>query len=173
MPEKLTLDALRDDPSTIESFYFDAVAQEGYASMKPHPQMVPSIPCAKQIVFERGVWLFRDICHITHGSGFSGGSTVIYFDQTPVWMMLYFGYYPKHLLPFLQEALSEEARKKSFNGGRGPKQHIFKKEGLIYRNQARTYRFDYFSGQETLQPTGEGLNENNSGWHLYHGGLML
>lgn len=173
MPQRLTIAALRDDPSIIENFYFNAMTEEGYASLKAKPRAVPNLPGSKQIVFEREEWLLTDTWHIPPLSDFSGGATHIYFEDTIVWMMHYFGRYPKHLIPFLLQALGDEIKEKRFNGGRGSKQRIFKKEGLIYRNQAEASRFDYFTGLETLGPARESLDDENSGWHRYHGGLML
>lgn len=172
MTEKVSLTALRDDPSIIQDFYFSAMTA-GYASERSKPKAVPNQPGSKQNVFERDAWLLSDTWHITPVSTFSGGATHIYFDGTLVWMMHYFGQYPDCLIPFLKRALAEEYRKRTFNAGRGPRQVIFKNEGLIYRNQPEASRFDYFCGLETLGPALGALDDKNSGWHRYHGGLML
>jgi hypothetical protein len=173
MPQNLSLKDLRNDPSIIEKFFSHAMTEEGYASPKSKPRAVPNLPGSKQIVFERDQWLFTDTWHTTRASDFTGGATHIYFDTTLVWMMHYFGNYPKHLIPYVFKALVAEYRKNSFNGGRGPQKLIFQREKLIYKNHAEASRFEYFSGLETLGPTDVPHDNKNSGWHRYHGGLML
>ena len=172
MASKRILAALRDEPSVIETFYLNAMT-EGFVSTTSKPRKVPNLPDSKQVIFQRDGWKLTDTWHVTPASDYSGGATHIYFEDTLVWMMHYFGRYPQSLIPFLKEALAEEFKNKRFTGGRGPKQLIFKNKGLIYRNQAEDPRFIHFHGEETLGPALELENDQNFGWHRYHGGLML
>ena len=68
----------------------------------------------------------------------------------PVWNMSYEGSYPKEVIPFLMEALSQAYQEKKFLGGRGPVHY----HNLMYAYSNIIDRGDFacFSGVEAIQP---------------------
>jgi hypothetical protein len=172
MSKPLTIQDLRRDPSIILEFYFRAMV-EGYASKTRSVRAVARHPGSKQISYQEGPWTITDTWHVTPLSQFSGGATHIYFEGKLVWMMQYFGYYPEELIPFLKEALAVEYKERRFNGGRGPRGLISSDKKLIYNNRPDAKSFESFHGIETIRPRHEDPTPKNSGWHRYHGGLMI
>ena len=49
----------------------------------------------------------------------SSGTTIIWYDQIPVWVMHYGGWYQKRAIPFLKKCLCSAYESKTFRGGRG------------------------------------------------------
>jgi len=78
-----------------------------------------------------------------------GGREVVFLDNKPIWMMVYYGFVypnfePKEVYPFLAEALSNSTEDKPY---RGPK--IFEKDNGKYEN-ILVGELPSFSGTEKI-----------------------
>ena len=162
--------------------YFLEVMSVGWASGakgKPVPDM-PGYGCItnqKQLQF--GLHLGITDCWGVSRSGVSEGTTRIWYsdgysDWEPVWIMWYFGFYPKEVIPFLKRALMHCYERGEFLGGRGPQRYIGGytwSHELRYQNiVARKSDFLGFKGREHIL----GLdNDLEMGWHLYRGRALI
>ncbi len=122
---------------------------------------------------------YRDT-YVVNGE-WSGGQTLIYVDEVPVWMMQYQGWCKgddKEVLPFLKKVLFITYMAKDFNGGRGP--NFFqdhRENGLAYENlpyhpdnESALKNFIYFRGHERIWRKPEIGTEIF--WHRYQGMLL-
>lgn len=153
----------------VEQFFLEAAEHTWAAGMEK--STIPELPGSKVLRYARGGLLYVDTYW---GSGErSFGQTLIYESENPLWMMQYYGEYPKRITPFLKQALLAQYRTRHFNGGRGPTTYCHpddKTNPLEYRNVVEDEsRFFAFRGKEQvcLRLTGEML-----GWHRY-AGLIL
>ena len=118
--------------------------------------------------------------------GSDGGHTMIYqpFSSIPVWMMRYFGSYPKNAMALLKAALADRYSAGEFCGGRGPHSYAFgtSERGpdhdcvLTYANNWEG-NFSKFNGSESIQAR-ETYDSGivilkPSGSHSYWGGLLV
>lgn len=98
------------------------------------------------IRYESGVYSFRD--NFFGGEPF-GGREVVFFDNKPIWMMVYYGSVfegseAKEILPFLMESLSNTTLEMPY---RGPES--YKSGSLRYENKL-TGTVEKFSGMEKI-----------------------
>src|SRR3989344_4828798 len=83
---------------------FRSFMQAGYAKSPPKTT-VKELPGSKLITFEQGDFLATDLYFTNPDSIFSNGTTMIYCERKPAWFMSYWGWYDKHDISFLKEAL--------------------------------------------------------------------
>lgn len=153
---------------------FFAAMQDGYAG-NAKKSTITELPNSKVITFKQGRWTVVDCYFVTPLSNFSFGTTIIYYDDVPVWMMHYWGEYPKEVIPFLKQALRANYEFGRFEGGRGPR---------MYSDPDNFKRLEYFNfpehndnplnfkGREEIKKYGLPLNRI-VGWHEYSGQLLL
>lgn len=140
--------------------FFEAM-RAGYAAsvMKTSlPQLIGS----KHIVYSSGEWTVTDTYIVTPLTRKGGGTTLIAYDDVPLWMMQYLGEYDPAAISFLKEALTHNYLENIFHGGRGPE--AFYRNGWGYSNRVQG-TFLEFSGEERVfDPTGKLM-----GGHRYQG----
>lgn len=165
--------------SEMAAVFFEAM-NAGYAADAPKKQSILWLPCNKTIEYKRDPWRVVDTYHVTKLGPRSGGTTVISYEETPVWMMQYLGQYDESAIPCLKAALRAAYAEKKFFGGRGPERFVC--DRLIYLNEVdRSYRGDFqdsnfFKGYEKIQRQGSGPNGapgETLGWHSYQGMMMF
>ena len=119
---------------------------------------------SQTIAFEDGDWRMHD--NFFGGEPY-GGRQVVFHEDTPVWICLYYGQVPgvdqvpDKIYDFLREALQHPLEDMPY---RGPKS--YKKAGLEYKN-ALTGAFDNYSGREVILKNGKEVY-----WATYFGGLI-
>lgn len=160
----------------IEQFVYEA-ASEGYGSENVATQKQPKLPGAVVISYARGTFLYLDTYYTAPGSQRSSGMTVVMYRDTPVWTMLYGGWYPDELIPFLKESLRQYNPSSGvFTGCRGPL--IFVGEEYRYENYPRQGTFGNFEGEEyILQADAPSIRTSGKkfvlGSHWYKGMSLL
>ena len=120
--------------------FFEAMLA-GYAS-GVEKGAIPEMPGSKAIEWtndRNGNWRVLDTYIVTPFSAYSGGTTLIWLNDIPVWMMQYLGHYPKEAIPCLRAALRTAYEAEEFFGGRGPE--IFTHKGYTYVNNVRVNDF--------------------------------
>jgi len=159
--------------SEMREVFFEAM-NAGYATDAPKKKSILWLPQNKTIEYKRGdSWRVVDTYHVTPLGPRSGGTTIIAYEEEPVWMMQYMGQYADEAIPCLKAALRAAYIEKKFFGGRGPDEFIY--DGFVYRNEVdRSYRADFqtsnfFKGYEKIQ----NAKRESSGWHSYQGMMML
>jgi hypothetical protein len=110
-----------------------------------------------------------DIWYVTKESDVSFGTTMITFEEQPIWFMQYSGQYQKEAISFLKQALTYAYEDCHFNGGRGPENFTAKDGSMFYEN-SWSGDFTKFTGHEHIY--GKTLKEI-LGYHHYNGGSML
>lgn len=161
----LSIPLLRSNTKPIEATFFRAML-EGYVSNKASLRD-PTLPWAWTHLYYDKPWHVIDTWEKTKWTNQTGGVIRIYFEETPVWMMQYFGAYRPEVIEFLKMALFENYRSCVFHGGRGPARYSH--ENLEYINiVADGSSFQNFHGQESVYRDDKLLGE-----HRYHGGLMI
>jgi hypothetical protein len=169
-----TAGSLRDeaapmDIETLQDFFFRAMLA-GYASGS-ETEPVPGMPGWKRVPPFKdeslGLMLVDMWCtHLRSGKSF--GTTTIYFDGDPVWVMQYSGEYREEAVPLLKRALHEAYQAQEFHGGRG--RTLLSVGGLTYYN-AFQGDFGSFYGKEYIREDGwQGLV---LGRHEYAGMLLV
>ncbi len=68
--------------------------------------------------------MLTDSYWTTPGSDRSGGVTLIYYNEIPIWEMHYTGYYEPEAIPTLKKAMLANFESGEFVGGRGPLEFI-------------------------------------------------
>jgi hypothetical protein len=143
------------------------VRQNKYIA-KPEKGTISEIPGSKTIEYLEDGWRVLDTYVVSPVSPFSGGTTIIYYRDLPVWMMQYNGYYHDDAIPCLKAALAANYEQKVYNGGRGPES--FEHEGFHYFNAPMSNEFfGRTSGQETIFNSQRKLR----GVHLYQAWWMI
>ncbi|MDD4761455.1 MAG: DUF5680 domain-containing protein [Candidatus Pacebacteria bacterium] len=104
----------------------------------------------------------------TPDSDFSAGTTVIFFENKPVWWMAYAGSYPAEVIGFLKEILRENYENGIFNGGRGL--GVKRGENFIYINEVKDCDFSLFNGMEIIIYS---KTEKKLGFHRYFGSALI
>ncbi len=155
----------------MEAVFFEAMSA-GYAAGQKKKSIL-WLPVNKTIEHKRDPWRVVDTYFVTKLGPRSGGTTVISYEETPVWMMQYLGQYEEEAIPCLKAALRAAYAEKEFFGGRGPGKFVC--DGFVYYNEVdRSYRSNfqksnYFKGYEEVRNA-----ENKSlGWHSYQGMMMF
>lgn len=158
------------DIEKMEQIFFEAM-KAGWAT-KVEKTTIPRMPGYKAIVWEDGLWRVVDSYavgpDITLGGNRSAGSTTIFYEDKPVWVMQYGGYYHKKAIPFLKQALLNAYCDRKFFGGRGPS--IYKEGNWIYINHTTGVSFEGFKGREEIINMAE---DCFYGWHEYWGLSLL
>jgi len=115
------------------------------------------------ITYEKEEWKFHD--NFFGGEPY-GGRVVVFYQNNPVWIMVYYGLIdsqnaPEAVYPVLQQALRHMPEESPF---RGPKELI---DGeYIYRN-TWTGSVEKYSGKEIILK-----NKKEIYWATYMGGLV-
>ncbi|MDO8470506.1 MAG: DUF5680 domain-containing protein [bacterium] len=143
------------DIKDVEAFFFEAslntyLGEPG--TRKGETISISHLPQAKCWEYSNGLFLYRDIYYVSSwGKGEkTGGQTVIWFANVPVWIMQYRGQYPDRAISLLRWALLINMKSKTFKGGRGPDECTVSGSGLIYRNATTRNEFTDFEGREEI-----------------------
>ena len=141
--------------------------RETYAAQGDQASVAPLLPGTRQLEFQAGSWLYRDIYF---GFAYFVGQETVYFAETPVWAMGYAGGMldaktsPEVIGPvygFLQSALRQVERAQPYRGPR------------FYTEGSRTYMADAqgdvsaFWGRETIKQADVPVYQLR-----YHGGYI-
>lgn len=155
--------------------------QDGYAG-NAKKSTITELPNSKVITFKKGKWTVVDCYFVTLLSNSSFGTTIIYYDDVPVWMMQYHGEYPKEAIPFLKRALRSCYDHGKFVGGRGPTTYEERDgQGYTYHNSLPMSDFHSnephnFAGREDIVKYYRyryGVRSRVVGWHEYSGQLLI
>jgi len=109
------------DQNRLKEFIF-AANLSGYAGGKAK-NWTKEADRSTTIKFEKGDWLYLDNFY---GGEPYGGRTIVFFQNQPIWIMVYYGWVeptinPKEVYPFLREALLQMPQDAPF---RGPKKFV-------------------------------------------------
>ena len=145
--------------------FFDAMLA-GYAGKGAKARPIARLPGSHVIEYSSGPWKVVDVYHTTLGE-MSYGTTHLFFEAVPVWMMHYWGEYPKEMIPTLKRALSSAYQNGFWNGGRGPE--WFNDDEFTYHNDVGLGScFEVISsGKETIVRSGE-EERGAVGYHRYN-----
>ncbi len=154
------------DMAQIQAFFFKAM-MEGYA-VGGQKIKIADMPGYKAIPFRDGDFYLLDRYCVTPNSPKSAGTTTIWFQDVPVWVMNYGGYYDDHAIRTLKCALRKAYETQQFIGGRGSR--VYTDGSFVYVNHPRRNDFDAFEGRESIinEITGVEL-----GFHQYWGMSLL
>ena len=151
------------DTTQIQAFFFKAMV-EGWATTGGGQKItIPQIPGYKAIDFTDGDFRLLDCYCVNSHSPVSAGTTTIWHQGNPVWMMSYGGFYTDSTIAFLKRVLLKTYEASQFVGGRGPR--IYIESDLVYTNRV-SGNFNHFSGREEI------LNAETGallGFHEYSG----
>lgn len=104
--------------ATAQRVFFLAM-QAGYVN-DPKKTTISELPGSKSIELNYGKWRVLDVYAVTPRSDMSAGTTHIWYENVPVWMMQYMGEYPEAAIATLMRALAGNYAQSVWNGGRGP-----------------------------------------------------
>lgn len=156
---------MQPDIQTVQDVFFDAMAA-GWAH-DVQKETIAEMPGSKIISFTQGD--FRVLDHyLTSPSGKSAGTTAIWHQDQPVWVMQYGGHYTEFGISFLKSALRKAYTERNFYGGRGPEEMSFT-DHVVYQNRIERNSFEDFLGEERVFILGEAVY----GYHWYRGMLLL
>lgn len=115
------------------------------------------------ILYQNNGWKFHD--NFFGGEPY-GGREVVFHEDSPVWMMVYYGYIEtgtsaETIYPVLQKALRQMPQDAPF---RGPEKM---KEGELYYHNIWSGTIEKFSGKETISMNGKIVYEAS-----YIGGVV-
>ncbi|MFA5961167.1 MAG: DUF5680 domain-containing protein [Parcubacteria group bacterium] len=150
------------DWKKAKHFFFKAMIN-GWAG-NAEKITLPQMPGYKVISFSEEDLYLTDCYCVTPDSTSSVGTTTIYYEDNPIWIMQYGGYYRKEAIGFLKEVLLSSYENRDFIGGRGPYQQ--KNHDLIYTNNPSTNRFHDFKGEENIHNQTYNIK---MGYHHYWG----
>lgn len=149
------------DMTQVQQFFFKAMIRGWAAGVQKIK--IAEMPGYKAIPFQEGEFRLLDCYCVNPHSQMSAGTTTIWFQGVPVWVMNYGGYYEERAILFLKRALLETYEAQRFVGGRGP---IMYSEGpLVYVNTPRLNGFVGFEGHEKVFD----LAGVQLGYHTYSG----
>ena len=115
---------------------------------------VPDMPGYKEISYQEGKFRLLDRYCISRSKK-SAGTTTIWYEDDPIWVMNYGGYYVSRAMGIVKNAIRDNYQDKIFFGGRGPFIHV---EGtLIYTNRPVVNNFAKFEGREEVLDTEFGI----------------
>jgi hypothetical protein len=141
--------------------FFEAMAA-GWAQ-DAQKDSVLAFPQMKAIPFVLGDFRVMDAYYVGD-RGLSSGTTTIWLQDKPVWIMHYGGHYPDVAMGFLKECLLEAyVRRREFFGGRGP--YFVRGERFTYVNRVASEAFSDFEGEERVFD----LDNREIGSHWYRG----
>ncbi|MBU1092488.1 hypothetical protein KJ836_02375 [Patescibacteria group bacterium] len=149
----------------VREFFFAGMIK-GYAS-GAEAEPIPKLPGFKGYRHsdEDGLTLLD--YYAPSSTGFSAGSTIIWLDGIPIWLMTYEGWYENCVTSLLKEALMEAYTKGVFLGGRGINR-VAVDDGAEYINIDPGSNFCFFSGIEQIVHGGNVL-----GTHSFRGGCLV
>ena len=146
----------------VESFFFKAM-MDGYAAQGSKKTKVVDMPGYKEIRFQDGEFLLVDRWCVNPLSPKSAGTTTIWIQEFPVWVMNYGGFYEESVIALLKHVLRNTYEAHQFIGGRGP---ILYEEGdLVYMNHPDHNEFAEFDGDEEIFD----VKGTSFGYHKYWG----
>lgn len=148
-------------------FAFFAAMMKGYAGDGTDAVKTITSDGGTIIEFVSAEYKVVDRYYTTPNSPYSVGTTMIYFENIPIWWMSYGGFYQDRAIPFLKAALGKTYEARTFLGGRGPRTYVG--EGLCYEN-IFTGDVHNFKGREEIR------NQNPYellGFHEYLGMSLL
>ncbi len=150
----------------IQDVFFEAMTA-GWAQ-DVQKIKIQELPNSKTIPFVLGDFRVLDTYFVTPLSDRSAGSTTIWHEDKPVWIMHYGGRYAKIAVPFLKSCLHRAyVDERRFYGGRGPA--FVRDEHFTYVNKIERNNFADFVGEEHVFD----LNEQCLGHHWYRGMSLL
>ena len=141
--------------------------QQTYASQGDEASVAPLLPGSKQLEWQEGDWLYRDIYF---GMAYFVGQETISFQRLPVWSMSYAGGVPatiaspeqvRRIYRFLRSAMRQVSPEHPF---RGPQR--WQDEEYLYTDQYQG-SIDAYWGSETITFQGEMVYELH-----YSGGFL-
>lgn len=150
----------------IEQFFYIA-RRHGYVDPTSERYPSPHKPGFKYTVYRQDRLSMIDEWCANPDPIWSSGQTTIWFDELPVWQLIYWGIYTKEAAKFLKEALRESYADGVFYNGRGrPSYRGVGDHGnpLIYRNAPKYTRFDTGQGFEDVTDLG---SQKQLGYHHY------
>lgn len=156
------------DLTQVEEFFFRAMVA-GWA-VGGQKIRIPDLPGYKAMPFEEGDWRLLDLYCVTPHSPMSAGTTTIWFQGAPVWVMNYGGFYEQSAIPFLKRALHLAYEAHHFVGGRGPRVFVEIPLVFVYMNYPRLKDFAKFEGHEEIFSAETG---DSVGFHDYSGMSLL
>lgn len=152
----------------IKKFFFKAMIN-GYVSSDDKIK-ITEMPEYKAIPFKEGKFYLLDNYLTTPYSDKSAGTTTIWYNNKPVWIMHYGGYYKEPVIPLLKKALKKTYKTSQFFGARGPSTLIDSENSLVYINSPKMNDFERFEGREEIFD----IQKNISlGYHEYWGMSLL
>ena len=169
MAKILTLDQLRDEDWRIRDIFFES-SLAGYASEHPPETIELALfPHSKHIEYENGLWRVTDTWDDYSESDYTDGKTTVYYRDVPVWVMHYYGQYPKSAIPILKAALQSAHQERIFWGGRGPNEYAHPDGKYLNFLDPHARSFRSFRGTEIVLVT----KTDETGSHFFHGGMMI
>lgn len=154
------------DLKQIQTFFFKSMT-EGWTT-KDQKIEITDMPGYKAIPFRNGDFYLLDRYCVTPRSTKSAGTTTIWFQNIPVWLMNYGGFYEDGAILFLKQALRETYERGQFVGGRGPL--TYTDGSSVYVNKPLLNNFSKFEGREEVFDTKSGAS---LGFHEYWGMSLL
>src|SRR3989338_1996936 len=161
----------------LQEFFFEG-SLWGYAG-GGEKIIIPDVKKTRRFVYYRGELLYRDE-YVVNGE-YSGGSTVIYMDGLPVWLMQYHGWCQNDnsdVLAFLKKVLTKTYQDSEFCGGRGKFGSWTSDDGsLVYENHPTLppsmEEFVYFMRYERIKTRVWKSDQSHEVfWHRYQGLLL-
>ena len=146
----------------LKAFFFQAM-RVGYANQGG--RAISGMLGHKSIQYDNGDLHLIDQWCSGNVSNNSSGMTTIWFKDRPIWVMHYWGNYADSATSFLKDALMQCYKHDLFYGGRGPLV-CPGPDGLLYRNQYTSNRFERFAGREEIVSL---PGATVLGWHEYAG----
>lgn len=152
---------------------FFAALRDGYCGNKENTIKGSTPRGTKTLTFVSGNFMVVDEYQTSPHSDFSAGTTTIFYcdirnNWFPVWWMAYGGEYPKEVILFLKETLSQNYQTNIFFGGRGPAHYRSEKSGLVYENLCAG-DFNRFQGMEEIWD----IEHRRIGFHKFFGMAMI
>ncbi len=159
-------DELRKEPGFIQTSFFDALLE--WRESDKSPIALKGKPGSQFLQYHDGPWHATNTWYVgTSPCTNSGGEIRICHDGKLVWMMTFFGACAPEVVPFLNEALLYNYRRRVFNGGRGQEKYV--RDGFMYSNTvSEGSSFKNFNAEETVRVYGELKGE-----YSCNGGLMI
>lgn len=158
-----------NDQEIVE--FFCQAMTEGWAGNCPKVT-ITDLPGSKVITFEDEDLKLVDLYFVGLDSLKSSGTTIIWYQNQPIWIMHYGGIYPKRVIPFVKRALLANYEHGRFVGGRGPRLYDDSIDpDYLYINQIREGDASSFSGREEVldRKTKGGM----FGFHEYWGMRLM
>ncbi len=162
----------------LQEFFFEAALATYASGKKAEP--FSELSGTKHFCHQRGELCYKDI-YVTNGE-YSGGQTIILVNDSPAWLMQYYGWCKNddsEVLAFLKQALVTAYARDEFHGGRGPKIYMasVRDRTFIYGNKLEGGDFTRFLGGEGIydkQLYDQGKRDRDSAlfWHRYQGLLL-